>query len=610
MSDSQIRVTFQPTGRTVHVLVGTTVLEAAARAGLTIDTPCGGAGTCGKCRVRISQGATEPGEQDKASLSGPDIAAGWRLACQTHLAAPAVIELPESALFGQQQIFTETRAGGEEIDPAIRKIYVQLDPPTLDDTRADLARLEQSVGPVRVNLTVLASLAGLLRDNDFRGTAVLTAGRLVDFEPGDTTDACYGVAFDVGTTTLVGSLVHLPTGKELAVAARMNPQVRYGDDVLSRIKYAGETEGGNEQLRHAVLEALNEIIAELAEQAGMPNGRFCEAAFAGNTTMQHLLCGLDVEPLGRVPFAATCSRGLVLESGELGIDIHPRGGVYVFPTIGGFVGGDIVAGLLATEIDKQTGPTLLVDIGTNGEIVLSHDGKLWAASTAAGPAFEGARISCGMRAARGAIEKVVLNDELRISTIGDAPPVGICGSALVDLAAELLRKGMLSPEGRLLTGDELPAELPPALARCAVTGPDGQGAFRLTAADAQPAVVLTQRDIREMQLATGAIRAGVILLLRQAGLEVTDVEKVFIAGGFGSFIRRSHAQRIGLLPPEIPHDRISYVGNASLNGARWALLSRKVRQHAEQLARETEHLELAQDPAFQMEFAEAMIFPG
>jgi uncharacterized 2Fe-2S/4Fe-4S cluster protein (DUF4445 family) len=335
---------------------------------------------------------------------------------------------------------------------------------------------------------------------------------------------------------------------------------------------------------------------------------------AGNTTMQHLAAGIDPKPLGEVPFVPVHSAGLSLDVDEFALTLHPAARVHVLPVIGGFIGGDTVAGLIATQLGEQPGRNLLIDIGTNGEIVLACDGRLWATSAAAGPAFEGARISCGMRAADGAIEKVSLFDqELVCHTIGGVAARGICGSGLIDAAAELLRCGVISPQGRLLGSDDVPPETPADIVRRLETDSDGKNQFRL--ADGDPAgggraVVITQRDVRELQLATGAIRAATKTLLKRAGLTAADLDTLLLAGGFGSFIRRSNAQRMGLLPPGIPHDRIRFVGNVSLRGAQWALLSKSVREKAETLARQTELVELSTDPEFQREFAEAMIFPG
>jgi len=518
--------------------------------------------------------------------------------------------VPETSLFASQhQILQDAQTGSEtDVLPAVRKQYVQLAEPSLDDDAPDLIRLQNSVGPIEAGLEVIRRLGQRLREGGFAGTAVLTDHRLIDFEPGDTTGRCHGVAFDIGTTTVAGSLLDLVSGNEVAIDSAMNSQVRFGDDVLSRIKL-GSDPAGLEELRTEILETVGAILGRLCEQAGVGRQEIYEIAFAGNTTMQHLLCGIDPTQLGQMPFVPAYGRSLVIPAADLGIAIHPRAKAMVFPVIGGFVGGDTVAGMVSTRLLEGQGPELMVDIGTNGEIVLAAAGKLWASSTAAGPAFEGARISCGMRATAGAIEKVVFDDDVRYSVIGHVEPVGLCGSGLVDLTAELLRSGLVNSVGRMLPPDELPDGIGEAFARRAVLD-GGQPAFVLAKpTDGSPGVVLRQKDIRELQLATGAIRAGITILLKQANLAVGDLKRVLIAGGFGSFIRRNNAQRIGLLPPGIDHSRIHYVGNASLAGAKWALVSTNARNRGEHLARLARHVELSRDTGFQMEFAEAMIFP-
>ena len=612
MSHQQVRVTFQPTGRSVYVLPGTKMLEAAARAGLAVQTPCGGAGSCGKCRVQVHRGASAPAPAEQQQFGEDDLAAGWRLACQTPIRKPCTVSVPASSLFAsRQQILTEAPMAGEaEVLPGVRKLHVELSEPSLADAASDLERLERVSGQFKADLATLRRLPRLLRKTGYKGTAVLADHHLIDFEEGDTTASCYGVAFDIGTTTLVAVLLDLRTGDELAVSSRMNPQMSFGDDVVSRIQYASQSRANLEELRRAIVQAASEMIDDLARQASISAERIYEIALAGNTTMEHLLCGLDVEQLGQVPFTPAHSRGLLLPAAELGLPIHPRGAAYVLPVISGFVGGDAVAGMLATRLTDNEAPTLMIDIGTNGEIMLANGGSIWAASTAAGPAFEGARISCGMRATDGAIEKIVFgNGDLDLSVIANALPVGICGSALVDLGAGLLEAGIVSPEGRLLPPGDLPPNLPEPLRRRVIGGADSGGEF-VIAERRETRVSLTQRDVRELQLATGAIRAGVNILLRAAGLSAGDLGKVLIAGGFGSFIRRNHAQRIGLLPAAVDHKRIHYVGNTSLSGAKWALLSTRARKQAEQIARLAKHVQLSDDPDFQTEFAEAMIFPG
>jgi uncharacterized 2Fe-2S/4Fe-4S cluster protein (DUF4445 family) len=612
--EAQLRVTFQPQGRSVSVLRGTTILEAAARAGLVIETPCGGAGTCGKCRVRIMANVSSPTPADAKAFCGKELQDGWRLACQNRVETETTVLVPETSLFGEghQILATAESVAPKEVCPAIRKAYVELTPPTLEDDAPDLLRLERSVGPFKTDLLLVRHVAATLRAHGFKGTAVLADHRLIDFEVGDTRDRCFGVAFDIGTTTMVGELLSLRDGRELGVVSRMNPQVSFGDDVLSRIKHAATCAGCLDEMRLAVVRELAGMIDALCAEARIARENIYEAAFAGNTTMEHILCGVNPAQLGELPFVPAHARGLLVPAVELGIPIHHGALAYVFPIIGGFVGGDTVAGMLATRMDRIEGPALMVDIGTNGEIVLAHNGEFLAASTAAGPAFEGARIECGMRGTHGAIEKVVFDGDVRVEVIGNGAPAGICGSGLIDLVAELLTRGIVSPEGQLLSKHELPQGLAPAIAKRVQANKDGDNCFVVAGSApgrAKPAVFLTQRDIREVQLGSGAIRAGISILLRKAGIGVSDLKTVLIAGGFGNFIRRSSAQRIGLLPAGIYHQRIRYVGNTSLAGAKVALLSTEARRQGEELARRVKHVDLSTAEGFHEDFAEAMLFP-
>ncbi len=615
MPDQPVRITFQPEGRTAHVLKDTKVIEASARAGLTINTPCGGAGTCGKCRIQVTSGAPEPGPSDKAHFNEAALEQGWRLACHTALQADSTVAVPEtSRLTGQHQIITESATpGAAAISPMIRKVYVELPAPTMEDNTPDLVRLAQAVGPFTPHTSALLQISQRLRTCHFKGTAVLADNRLIDFEPGDTTAQCYGLAFDIGTTTLVGLLLDLTNGTEVAVTSHLNPQVASGDDVLARIQYASTGPEALGTLHEAILGAMRQMIDDLCERADVPAQHLYEIVIAGNTTMEHLLSRLDPTALGQIPFASTFGSGFALEAQALDLPVHPQGSLFVFPVIGGFVGGDTVACILATNLARTSESVLMIDIGTNGEIVLAHQGQLWVSSTAAGPAFEGARIRCGMRASTGAIEKVLLEDDVHLSVIGRADPVGICGSGLIDLVAELLNRGMISATGRLLAPQDLPTKLPDALKKRVRVDDQGHTEFLLweaNPADKDHRVVLTERDVRELQLAIGAIRAGIAILLKQAQVAPQALSRVLIAGGFGSFIRRDHAQRIGLLPAAIDHHKINHVGNASLAGARLALLSSHARTEGGTLARQAHHIELSQNIDFQMEFAEAMIFPG
>lgn len=614
MREAEVPVTFEPQGKTVHVLKGTRLIEAAAGAGIALDLPCGGEGVCGKCRVVVRDGASRPGPVERDALTEQDLRQGFRLACQSEVVGPMTVEVPQTSLLASYHKILAHSEGTSSIavDPAVRKQYVELPPPSRGSDEADLVRIQQAVGSFEVDLALVRELPVRLRDLNFRGTAVLADRTLIDFEPGNTESEGCAAAFDVGTTTLVGSLLDLNTGEELAVSSRLNPQTRFGDDVLTRIQFARDEPQGLRELQQAVARAVDEMIGELAERAGTGRERIYESTFSGNTTMLELLCGIDPRYLGEVPFVPATGNRLLVPASELALSIHPRGRAYVLPVIGGFVGGDTVAGILATGLANAEGPTLLIDVGTNGEIVLFAGGKLAAAATAAGPAFEGARISHGMRGSTGAIEKVIVDGRLRTNVIGNVPPVGLCGSALIDLAAELLRHRILTPEGRICPPDELPADLLPDLRR-RVIADDGRVAFLVapeTETGTGKPILLTQRDVRQLQLASGAIRAGISVLLNRAGLGPADLDAVLIGGGFGNFIRRSNAQKIGLLPGGIERRRIRYQGNTSLAGARLVAVSQQARQLAEELARRTEHVDLSTDPGFRDAFAEAMIFPS
>jgi len=610
----EFKVVFQPSGRMVYVLADTTVFEAAARAGLMLQTPCGGRGSCGKCRVRVVAGDVAPSAACRQFFSAAELQQGMRLGCQVRLVSDAVIDVPAASLYesAAARILTDGQAHDLHVQAMVEKTWVQLAAPTMADPAADLMRLERVLGPLRIKLSLLRQLPAKLRANNYGGTAVVCNGDLLDFEPGDTTSSSFGVAFDLGTTTIVAVLLDLNSGAEIGVAATMNPQVNNGDDVISRICAARDSQANITAMQDAVIQACNALIRQLSRDHGVQPRHIYEVTIAGNTTMQHLFCGITPAALGEMPFAPAFSRALVLWACEAGIrlEVNEHARLYVFPNIGGFIGGDTVAGILATGLWDCKDTVLLVDIGTNGEIALLHQGKISTASAAAGPAFEGARIVNGMRATSGAIEKVVFNgNDLQMNVIGNALPIGMCGTALIDLVAELLRLEVIDCTGRIVTADEVP-QLPEAI-RQRLHEADAQvNVLLCSAADSGTgeALYLYQKDVRELQLASGAIRAGINIMLSRLNLTADDLDSVLLAGGFGNFIRRRNACRIGLLPA-LPLARIRFVGNAASAGAKAALVSRKLRAIAEQVATAAEHVDLSMDAEFQMEFAMAMMFP-
>ncbi len=610
--EKEVKVIFEPSGRTVHVLPGTIMLEAAARAGFIIHSPCGGAGKCGKCQVRVQAGKCAPNAPEAAALGEVRVAEGWRMACQARITGPITVEIPDTSLFqAQQQILTQDAGGELHLQPRVRKQYVQLPIPGQHDAGTDLDRLRAAVGPFQASLPAVRELPGALRSANFKVTAVLVDDELIGVEPGDTMAACFGIAFDIGSTTLVGTLVNLATGVDIAVAARVNPQTSFGDDVVSRIQKCRTDPKGLAQLQTAVLDGVNKIVDELLRKTSLDRSRVYEIVFAGNTTMQEILCGIDPSALGELPFVPAFREALECHAADLHLHVNPQAKVYVFPQIGGFVGGDTVAGIVATRLDRSSAPSLLVDIGTNGEIVLFANGTLWATSVAAGPAFEGARIANGMRAAAGAIEKILLDGDVRINVIGNVKPAGLCGTGLIDVAAEMLRMGILDITGRIQSAAEVPDTISAALKARLVEAENGEVNFLLVSgaesATKEP-LYLYQRDLRELQLANGAIRAGINILLRTAGLQASDLGSVLLAGAFGNFIRRNHARRIGMLPP-IPCSRIRFVGNTASFGAKRALLSTEEKNYAARLVDAVRHVDLSLDPEFQMEFGSAMILP-
>ena len=609
-----VPVTFEPEGRTVSVMAGTLLIEAAGRAGIVLDTPCGGEGTCGKCRVEIALNAPEPTAADRRHLTEDELARGFRLACRTRVAQAMRVNIPLATRFFEQKILTDGRGAKVPLHPTVRKYHVKLAEPSLEDQRADADRLRARIREKHIepSLEVLRDIPAMLRKHSYDVTAVVAEGRLLAIEPGDTTGRNFGIAFDVGTTTVVGFLLNLVTGREAAVAARTNPQVTLGDDVVARIKHTTDQPDGLKELQRKIVGCLNDIIGECCRGAGIRRKDIYEVTAVGNTTMNHLLLGINPEFLAQAPYVAALRRPVNARARDVGLRIHPNGLLHTLPNIAGFVGADTVGVILSARIDQSEEMILAIDIGTNGELVIGNRDRLMSCSTAAGPAFEGARIRHGMRAAEGAVDRVLINNDVEYNVIGNVPPRGLCGTALIDLVAELLRVGCVDEMGRLLPPEEMPGAVPDALKRRVVEGEDGALEFVLAGKE-QTALggplVLTQRDIRELQLGKGAIAAGVAIMLKEAGIEPKDLGHVLLAGAFGNFIRRKMAKRIGLLP-DVPSDRILYIGNAAGAGARMALQSRRCKKTADRISERTEYLELAARPDFQAEFMSAMLFPA
>jgi uncharacterized 2Fe-2S/4Fe-4S cluster protein (DUF4445 family) len=607
-----IKVVLLPEEKEIFVIPGTSALEAAGLANILMEASCGGKGLCGKCKIRVLEGGIPSNPAEEKVLGRQAIDLGFRMACQAKINSECKIFIPAQTRLSAQKILTSGIEGEKQIHPSVWKQYVELPAVTLENQVSDLDLLRENVQEnFCTNIYVLRKVHSFLKSHNYRGTCVFSDGELINLEQENTTGINYGAAFDIGTTTVVGALLDTNTGKEIALSSRMNPQVVYGDDVVSRIRFIIDSRDGLDRLHFAIIGTMNEMLHEMAVSAGISAEHIYKIVLCGNSTMQHIVLRISPEGLGSIPFSLVFREGIDVKAKRLGLQISPDGTVYTFPNIGGFVGGDTVGVILSTSQYRGEKINLSVDIGTNGEIVLGNSKRLISASTAAGPAFEGARISQGMRASAGAIEKVVFAEDVFVSTIANHPACGICGSGLIDAVAEMLRTGIIDETGRLQPPDKLKGKVCEKIAERIEQRKTGFD-FRLVDAentrDGHP-IFITQKDIRELQLGKAAIFAGIRILEKQYGITDNDISEIFLAGGFGNFIRRSSAKRIGLIP-NIQSEKIRFVGNASLSGAKLLLLSRKLHSVVETISTQTEYIELSISEDFQNEFANAMMFPG
>ncbi|HHV35488.1 MAG TPA: DUF4445 domain-containing protein [Syntrophomonadaceae bacterium] len=606
------KVTLYPMDKEIEIPIGTSLKKAMDLAGLDFDFPCGGRGRCGKCRLQIREGSVPPSDADYNHLDDEEIQAGFRLACAVKVQEDLVVELP-LADTGGHKILVDAAMKEIEIKPHLSKTYREVPRPSIEDQQSDWDRLRDALGSdnvCRISLSALQALPGVLRENKFCCTAVVSGNEVVGMEAGDTTERMLGMAFDIGTTTVVGYLMDLLTGKELGVASSMNPQTKYGADVISRITYVGQEAGGLERLQSAIIEVINRLIEDAVHDAGYVREDVYAVSVVGNSCMHHLFLGLNPKHIALAPYVPVTGSPQDVDAHTLGIHINPAGKVYVLPNIAGFVGADTVGVILATEMDQSSEIRLAIDIGTNGEMVLGTRDRLLACSTAAGPAFEGAQISCGMRGTKGAVDSVQLGEDIVYTTIGGEKPKGICGSGLIDAIAVMLAAGIIDHRGRILSGDQLSGTRAERFASRVVEN-EGMTSFLLAAAEetvhGRP-LFITQRDVRELQLAKGAIAAGVEILLEKYGIMPEDVFEVILAGAFGNYLDKHSACAIGLIPSSL-EDRVKPVGNAAGTGAKVALLSAGEYRRAAHITSFVEYEELAAYPKFTEIFSKALYFP-
>ncbi len=641
-ANGQHQVIFMPSGRRGQAQPGESLLDAARRLGVEIESICGGRLTCAKCKVRVEEGSfakhginssadhvSAAGDKERSLLARTgENGDGCRLSCTTYVHGDVLVYVPEESRAHKQVIRKSATERVIDVAPAVRQVYVEVDQAELGEHRGDWGRLQAALEAqwaltgLSIDLPALRRLQPVLRQGGWAVTVTLWHDReVIDVQPGYK-EGVYGLAVDIGSTTVAGHLCDLRTGAILSTEALMNPQVTYGEDLMSRVSFAMSNSGGLDKMHTAIIEALNTLAARAVRGAGLQLRDIHDAVFVGNTTMIHILLGINPQELGGAPFALATRDAVDVKARELGLRFHAGAYVHVLPAEAGHVGADNVGVLLAEEPHRAEEMTLLVDVGTNAEIVLGNRYRLLSASSPTGPAFEGAQISFGMRAAPGAIERVRIDPadwSARFRVIGEerwsngwqtgpGAPVeaqprhlaaGICGSGIIEVVAEMMLAGIIRADGRF-TPDR-PHER--------VIWQGKKGAYVLATGDqtttSQP-ILVTQDDVRAIQLAKAALYAGAKLLMARAG--VTQVERITLAGAFGSYIDPHYAMLLGLIP-DCPLERVTAVGNAAGDGARIALLNHDKRAEAQALARWVTYIETAVDPEFQNEFVGAIHIP-
>jgi uncharacterized 2Fe-2S/4Fe-4S cluster protein (DUF4445 family) len=630
-SQNKYTIVFQPSGLRGKVEDGTTILNAARQLGASLESICGGKGVCGKCKIRIEEGdypkyrihssvaATATKDEVNAKfLSKQQLKQNYRLACQTKIHGDVVVFVPEESRKGQQVVRKEATARKIKLNPAVKKYYVELKPATLDDATGDFERLTDALksryklNDLIIDYPVLLKLQNTVRDGKWKATvSVWQNCEIVDVEAGEVKQ-CYGLAVDIGTTTVAGYLCELTTGEILATESMMNPQVAYGEDVMSRIGYVSKEKDGLKKLNDAIIKGLNQIIHNIAKKSGIKPADIVDMVVVGNTCIHHLFLKIDPQYLGKAPFPPAIHHSVDVKARDLGLKIGNGAYVHVLPNEAGFVGADNVGVLIAEEPYNQDKMLLIIDIGTNGELILGNRKRLMSSSCATGPAFEGAEIKHGMRAAAGAIEKLKIDPktlEVKFKVIGNEKwntednnigTRGICGSGIFDAAAQMFLAKIIDNSGRFNMNLKSPrlrydeagmAEFVIAWAKETAINHD---------------IIICQKDIRAIQLAKGAMYSGAKIMMQRMGVD--RIDNVILAGAFGSYIDKASAAAIGLFP-DCGQGCVQAVGNAAGDGARIALLNKDKRDEANYWARRVEYVELTLEPNFNKIFTKALAFP-
>ena len=608
-------VTFLPSYRKVEVPRGTTILDAAQKAGLNMNVVCGGQGKCGKCVVYIQSGKAEFDRQKYGRFfTEAELQKGACLACESLVQGDLHVVVPEHTLIQEQKILVEGLDQAIDFRPSVKKYYVELQPPTLSDPSPDLSRLlwgiQKNGGPVAelmyAPLEMLRVIPGLLRHSDWKVTATigLVPGgyRLLDLQENDTSKRVFGAAVDLGSTTVVVYLWDLVTGKTVCVASNYNKQISCGEDILARVNFARKN--GLVKLQALAAESINQALTTASNSAGIDREDIYEVIVAGNTVMTHMLLGIDPAYMIAEPYVPVVRRALSITASRIGITVNPNGGVFVFPAVSDFIGGDIIADILACGMSERDEISLLIDIGTNFEVVLGNKEWMFSCAGAAGPALEGGEVLFGMRANPGAIEKLTIDPVTlnpKYSTINGIKPRGICGSGLIDLLAELLCTCVIDRTGRINTSIANP--------RIRTTGhfPEFVIAWAKET-DIDKDIVITENDIKNLIMSKASIHAACVTLMKEAGVSRHEITTIYFAGAFGNYIDKKNATIIGLIP-EIPFDQIKNMGNGAVAGANIALINRRTRKFLDEIAFKIAYIELNAENSFMDEYTSSTFLP-
>mgnify|MGYP005848285491 CR=1 FL=1 len=600
-------ITIEPSNRQIFADPEISFIENLRRNGVYLETSCGGIGTCGKCKVRFIKGRVPVSSSDENLLSETEIAEGWRLACQAVVKTDVTISVPHKHHRSKNGIINNILTGGYRagyiINPNVKKHYLELKRQTVEKPTGDAELITQALASeMRATLSccILDYLPRLLREADYKITATVWGDRVIRIEKGDTSKRNFGIAFDIGTTTVVGALMDLNTGQQIAVEPIFNPQRKYGDDVISRIQHCRANKHGVQDLKTTIHKGIEEIIYKLCERTNVRLHEINEIVAVGNPTMAHLFLGLDPSFIGELPYAPVTDDAVRVPPDCKALPFNTA--VEVPVNLSGFIGSDIVAGILSLDLIRRKDISLFIDIGTNAEIVLAGKGKLLLTNAAAGPAFEGARIECGTRAIPGAIDRFKLDgDDVSYTTVDHVEANGICGSGLVDILATLLKIGVVDMTGRLLPHNELPENIPPKI-RSRVKSRKGKTVFHIS-----DGVYVSEGDIRQVQNAKAAVAAGILIIEKRMGITHEQVDRIFIAGGFGNYVDPASAVAIGLLP-KTPLEKITGIGNSALEGAKMYLLSTVVRNDSKAIRDHIELHELSAAPEFMDTYTSQMLF--